>query len=157
LIDDALKQFTPRTKEKRLSLSISKRGDIPLVPVDRRLIKRVIANLFSNAIRHTPVGGAIEVAIDFHPEKGGLFLSVRDNGNGLAPEYHQKIFDRFEQAKLNRAGVAVGRSGLGLTFCKMAVEGHGGKIWVESEGEGEGCNFKCLIPVSPKSNLATDR
>lgn len=147
LIDEVLEQFSPKTEEKQISLSFARPGDIPSALVDHGLMKRVIANLLNNAIRHTPGGGTIEVAISFLPEKGDLFLSVRDNGNGLAPEHHRKIFDKFEQAKLKRAGVTVGRSGLGLTFCKMAVEGHGGKIWVESEGEGKGCTFNALIPV----------
>ncbi len=147
LIEDVLEQFTPRTEEKRLSLSFSSPGDMPSIQVDRGIMKRVVGNLLGNAIRHTPVGGAIEVAIDPLPQKRSLCLSVRDSGNGLAPEYHEKIFEKFEQAKLRRAGVTFGRSGLGLSFCKMAVEGHGGKIWVESEGEGKGCTFKSLIPV----------
>lgn len=147
LMDDVLEQFTLKTEEKQLSLSFSRPRDIPSIRVDRKLIKRVVANLLNNAIRHTPVGGAIEVAIDYLPEKGGLCLSIRDSGNGLAPEYHQKIFDKFEQVKLRRAGVMIGKSGLGLTFCRMALEGHGGKIWVESEGEGKGCTFNTVIPV----------
>ncbi len=147
LIDEALEQFKPKIEEKELSTSFSRLTDVPSVWVDRGLMKRVITNLLNNAIRHTPVGGAVEVAVDFLPKKGEFLLSVKDNGNGLASEYHQKIFDKFEQAKLRRSGVTVGRSGLGLTFCKMAIEGHGGKIWVESQGESKGCTFSCVIPV----------
>ena len=70
--------------------------------------------------------------------KGKIRLRVIDTGNGLPPGYHQKIFDKFEQVRLKQDGVTVGSSGFGLAFCKMAVEAHVGKIWVESEGEGKG-------------------
>jgi two-component system sensor histidine kinase/response regulator len=147
LLEDELEQFTSQTEKKQILLSFQRLGDIPPIQVDRRLIKRVIANLLNNAIEHTSTGGTIEVAIDLLHEKGGLRLSVKDNGDGLAPEYHQKVFDKFEQAKLKKTGDTGGRSGLGLTFCKMAVEAHRGKIWVESEGEGKGCAFRFIIPL----------
>lgn len=95
-----------------------------------------------------PQGGTIEMAVDLAPENGGLGLSVQDNGDGLAKEYHQKIFDKFEQVKLKSEKGRVGSTGLGLTFCKMAIEAHGGRIWVESEGEGRGCTFRSLLPLS---------
>ena len=78
---------------------------------------------------------------------GGLCISVKDNGDGLAQKYHQKIFDKFEQLKLKSKEGRVGSSGLGLTFCKLAVEAHGGKIWVESKGEGRGWTFRSLLPI----------
>ena len=65
----------------------------------------------------------------------------------MAPEYHQEIFEKFKQVELKEAGVKTGSSGLGLAFCKMAVEAHKGEIWVESEGEGKGCVFTFAIPV----------
>jgi signal transduction histidine kinase len=107
----------------------------------------VIANLLSNAIRHSPEGEEIEVTTGFLAEKNSIAFSVKDNGNGLAPEYHEKIFDKFEQVELKKSGASVGLGGLGLTFCKMAVEAHGGEIWVESDGTAKGCTFKFMIPV----------
>ena len=117
------------------------------VAIDRGLIKRVILNLLSNAIRHTPTGGKVEVKTDLNIADESIRIQVVDTGNGLAPEYHQKVFDKFEQVCLNQEGVALGSGGLGLAFCKMAVEAHGGKIWVESEGEGQGANFQFTLPV----------
>ena len=76
-------------------------------------------------------------------------MLLRPGQRTRAPsEYHEKIFDKFEQVKLKEDGDRAGTSGLGLTFCKMAVEAHGGKIWVESEGLGKGCTFKALLPVA---------
>jgi len=122
------------------------------VAIDRGLIKRVILNLLSNAIRHTPTGGKVEVKTDLNTADESIRIQVVDTGNGLAPEYHQKVFDKFEQVGLSQEGVALGSGGLGLAFCKMAVEAHGGKIWVESEGEGQGANFQFTLPVRATAN-----
>jgi signal transduction histidine kinase len=102
-----------------------------------------------NAIRYTPKGGAIAVSLDSAPWEEVLCLSVKDSGSGLPAEYHQKIFDKFEQVTLKKDGDRAGSSGLGLTFCKLAVEAHGGKIWVESEGLGKGCTFCIHLPKNP--------
>jgi signal transduction histidine kinase len=150
LIDGLLEQFKPVAEQRKISLFFSPWEKIPSISIDRSLMQRVIANLLNNAIRHSPQGGTIQMAVNLVPEKGGLCISVKDNGDGLAPEYHQKIFDKFEQVKLKSEEGRVGSSGLGLNFCKMAVEAHGGKIWVESEGEGRGCTFRSLLPVCPQ-------
>ena len=148
LIEDSLERFRPTIEGKKISLCFSATEDIPLVPLDREIMKRVIVNLVDNAIRYALKGGNVEVAANFSPEKGSLCLSVKDNGSGLPKEYHQKVFDKFEQVQLKKDGYRSGSSGLGLTFCKMAVEAHGGRIWVESDGLNKGCTFNILIPVS---------
>ncbi|MCJ7580498.1 MAG: response regulator [Candidatus Aminicenantes bacterium] len=147
MLADLMEQFIARAKMDHISLTFSNSREVPSVMVDPNLIKRVIANLLSNAIRHTPEGGGIEVTTDFLAEKNSIAFSVKDNGNGLEPEYHQRIFDKFEQVELKKSGASVGIGGLGLTFCKMAVEAHGGEIWVESDGNAKGCTFKFMIPA----------
>jgi signal transduction histidine kinase len=72
-------------------------------------------------------------------------LSVSDNGEGIPPEFHSAIFDRFKQAGLRPLGRKLD-TGLGLTFCKMVVETHGGRIWVESE-VGRGSTFFLTLPA----------
>ena len=151
LIDDLLLQFKSETDSKNISLSFKRPEYVPSVNIDENIIKRVIANLINNAVRHTSERCGIEIDILCPPGEGWLSLSVRDNGKGLAREYHQKVFNKFEQVRLKQAGEKVGRSGLGLAFCKMAVESHGGTIWVESEGEGKGCTFSFNIPISIES------
>ena len=147
MLADLMGQFIARAKMDHIFLTLSNSEEAPSVMIDPKLIKRVIANLLSNAIRHTPEGEEIEVTTGFLAEKNSIAFSVKDNGNGLAPEYHQRIFDKFEQVELKKSGASVGLGGLGLAFCKMAVEAHGGEIWVESEGNGKGCTFKFMIPV----------
>jgi two-component system sensor histidine kinase/response regulator len=148
LITEVLGRFAPTVEERRISLSSSLHGDIPAVLVDRSILKRVIANLVDNALRYTPKGGTIEVRANRLPAKNVFCLSVRDSGSGLPAEYHNRVFDKFEQVKFKKEGSRAGSSGLGLTFCKMAVEAHGGTIWVESEGSGKGCTFWVQIPIS---------
>ena len=149
LINDVSDHFRADAEEKAISLGFFKEEQIPSIPIDIGLMKRVFANLLNNALRHTLKGGKIQITVDFTPDKKHILAAVRDNGIGLPPEYHQKIFDKFEQVRLKSEKNVVGSSGLGLTFCKMAVEAHGGKIWVESEGEGKGCTFLVSIPIEP--------
>jgi signal transduction histidine kinase len=153
LIHGIIGQFDLRAKKNMVSLSFKRSKELPLLPVDPALIKRVIANLLANAIRHTPSGGRIEISLNPCQHNGSLHLSVCDTGEGLAPEYHQKIFEKFEQVRLKKAGVAVGASGLGLAFCKMAVEAHDGNIWMESDGEDQGSTFHFTLPVMPSNRF----
>ena len=147
-----MQQFEFKAREYHVVLSANGSEAPYTVAVDRGLMRRVIANLLSNAIRHTPAGGSVEVKTDWLSANESFRLRVIDTGNGLAPKYHQKVFDKFEQVRLKREGVQVGSSGLGLAFCKMAIEAHGGKIWVESEGEGKGATFQFSLPVKPLGN-----
>jgi signal transduction histidine kinase len=147
LIDEVFEDFRAKANTKSIFLHFPRPEGISRVRVDRGLIKRVIANLLNNAIRHSPEGEEIKVSVGFLPKNGGMCFSLKDNGNGLAPEYHEKIFDKFEQAGFKQANNTVGRTGLGLTFCKIAVEAHDGKIWVKSDGEGKGCTFSFAIPA----------
>ena len=147
MLADLMEQFISRAKIEKISMTFSNSAEVPSAMIDPNLIKRVIANLLSNAIRHSPEGEEIKVSTGFLAEKNSIAFSVKDNGNGLASEYHQRIFDKFEQVELKNSGVTVGTGGLGLAFCKMAVEAHGGKVWVESDGAAKGCTFKFKIPV----------
>jgi signal transduction histidine kinase len=147
MVKEIVDQFTPRATLKGIHLSFHIHGTVPPVRIDQNLIGRVVSNLLSNALRHTPSGGTVEGSVERMPEKGRLRIRVADTGPGLEPEYHDRIFNKFEQVSMKKAGVTVGTSGLGLTFCKMAVEAHGGKIWVESKGQDTGCAFMVEVPV----------
>jgi len=107
---------------------------------DTDLIRRVFQNLLSNALRYTPAGGDIRIVVT--PAPGEVRIAVTDAGPGIAPEFHRRIFDKFGQVedRRNRLG-----TGLGLTFCKLAVEAHSGRIGVESE-VGKGSTFWLVLP-----------
>ena len=146
LINDTLDQLQKKAEEKQISINFVDTNGIATALLDSRLIKRVISNLVDNGIRHTPKGGMIEVVMDSEVNDSRLRISVKDTGSGLDPAYHQKIFNKFEQVDLKSRGVSVGTAGLGLAFCKLAVEAHEGTIWVDSEGEGKGSTFRFTIP-----------
>lgn len=148
LIDSVLVMFRHRIEAKRILLVRPEGPGIPHMRIDPNLMKRVLGNLVSNAIRHTPGEGRIEIAVRPTGERGDYVISVTDTGAGMAPEYFQRVFDKFEQVEMKKAGVIRGNLGLGLAFCKLVVEAHDGRIWVESEGIGKGCSFRFVIPGS---------
>lgn len=147
LIKTSVESLEQIAKKNKINLKFLKKADHTRIQGDWGILKRVMGNLLNNAFRHTPDGGSVEVEIAPAKENRSICLSVKDTGDGLPPEYHDKIFEKFEQVNLKKAGVRKGSAGLGLSFCKMAIEAHQGKIWVESEGEGKGCTFKIALPA----------
>lgn len=109
---------------------------------DSDLMRRILANLFANAVKHTRQGGHV----DFRArcDDGGYVLSVRDDGEGIPEEDQKRIFNAFEQSRHTLHDRF--DTGMGLTFCKLAVEKHGGQIWVESK-VGQGSTFFFTIPL----------
>lgn len=113
------------------------------VSCDPELIRRVIANLVSNALNFTPRNG--EVRIQMEGDNAQVWVRVMDTGHGIPPEYHKKIFEKFGQMETRQEGRKYS-TGLGLTFCKLAVEAHGGTIGVEST-VGKGSTFWFVLPM----------
>ena len=117
-------------------------GTSVLVLADPDLIRRVIANLLGNAVKFTPPSG--QVSVQVASANSGSEVWVRDSVPGIPAEYHAHIFEKFGQ--LGNGGRQARSSGLGLTFCKLAVEAHGGWIGVESE-MGKGSTFRFTLPA----------
>jgi signal transduction histidine kinase len=118
--------------------------DLPMIQVDQVKIIRVLTNLVDNAITFTPAHGSIQIfakVIDYQ----SIEIQVRDTGPGIPEEYLERVFDRFSQIP-GQVGRKRG-SGLGLTYCRMAVEAHGGRIWVESH-PGSGSIFHLTLPIN---------
>lgn len=119
------------------------RPEAESLTADPKLLRRVLANLMANAIKHTRRGGYI----DFRAwrQDDAFVLSVRDDGEGIPEDDQKRIFNAFEQSRHTIHDRF--DTGMGLTFCKLAVEKHAGRIWVESR-PGQGSTFFFTIPVN---------
>jgi signal transduction histidine kinase len=110
---------------------------------DPAVMHRVLDNLLANALRYSPKDGA--VTIGFVPGAETFEITVSDQGKGIPEQYREKVFEKYAQVELREAGVSINR-GLGLTFCQLAIEAHGGKI-VADEAPGGGAMFRVMVPV----------
>ncbi len=115
------------------------------VECDRQLVERVIINLLANALKYTPKDTSVIVRA--LPAEDGLRIEVEDTGPGVPPDMQERIFDKFAQVETRRKGRAPYSTGLGLTFCKLAVEAHGGRIGVDSQ-VGHGSTFWFVLPTA---------
>jgi signal transduction histidine kinase/HAMP domain-containing protein len=130
----------PLAQQKNLTLVQNIPDGLPLIDVDRDMISRVVQNLVGNAIKFTPANGTITIAAE--PHDGEMLVTVKDTGPGIAPDVRDRLFQKFATGKQKGRG-----SGLGLAFSRLAVEAHGGRIWVESTS-GEGTTFKFTLPFA---------
>jgi NtrC-family two-component system sensor histidine kinase KinB len=145
LVEESIDVVLPTVKSKEIELLVQVSPDLPYVLVDADMIRRVLINLFENAIKFTPLKEKIWV--NGWLEAGFVQLSVKDSGPGIASADQDRIFEKF--TRLEQANGLRGL-GLGLAFCRLAVTGHGGRIWVESE-MGKGSSFIFTLPVAPKT------
>ncbi len=144
LAQGAVEELAVVAKAKKLSVLFT--SDIQLLQVyaDQPKVKQVLSNIIDNAIKYTKKG-SIDVRVEEHD--GFARVSVIDTGVGLSKEAITHLFHKFTRARGANAVNTTG-TGLGLYVAKQLIEGHGGKIWVESEGEGKGSSFIFEIPVS---------
>ena len=147
LIERAAAQVVLLAQSSGLTLAREAPLDLPPFPGDEDKLRRTIINLLGNAIKFTPVGGTITAAAELG--EGVVLFSIRDTGEGIPPEAFERIFEKFGQVENRKAGRKMS-TGLGLTFCKLAVEAHGGRIWVESL-PGQGSAFFFTIPRAPEA------
>lgn len=147
LIEGSMEDVKVPAARQGVDLSTRVPDSIPVVSADQTVVRRVLTNLLGNAIKFTPNGGQVAVSTTFREGEGGVVVTVSDTGRGIPKDYHEKVFEKFGQVQLRQHGTKTG-AGLGLTFCKLAIEAHGGRIWVESE-EGKGTRMSFLLPVAP--------
>lgn len=143
IIQQLITTFQPQAEANFLRLVMDCPAGLPMVNADPKKIERVLCNLLSNAIKFTPEGGHITVAAQGNHEN--VEVSVADTGFGLSPDEQERVFEQFYQAGDCLRRTAQG-TGLGLSIAKQLVEGHGGRIWVESE-VGKGSRFSFTLPV----------
>jgi len=142
LITDTVNRLRILAEQYNITLEVDVPVELPSIQGDGKKLERVLSNLLDNALKYTPEGGLVAVAV--RPANGQVEVRVTDTGPGIPPEHQERIFDRWTRVpgfKGRRRGL-----GLGLALCRSVIEAHGGRIWVESE-VGQGSTFAFTIPV----------
>jgi PAS domain S-box-containing protein len=168
LIDEPMDRLRPTSDDAEVMLCPQLPVGLPLVEADREKLVRVLQNLLDNAIKYSPRGQqvtlgvahvqidstgirqythtesiALPVSLPALPENDWMVFWVSDSGQGIAPENFERIFQKFVQIEDGRKSQG---TGLGLPFCKLTIESHGGQIWLEST-LGEGSTFAFVLPL----------
>jgi len=149
LLNEVAHEWSIRFQQEHASVAVEVTDDAPVFEADKALLKRVLGNLVQNALTHSAT--AVTLQLSAKRDDDGVLFSVADNGPGIPPEYHEVIFRKFERVKTPNIP-RTRSSGLGLAFCKLVVDAHGGRIWVQSGGEGKGSAFHFRLPVKPPAS-----
>jgi PAS domain S-box-containing protein len=147
LINNAVRDVAPVASGRRQTLTTDLPDQLSSVWVDEDMARRVLINLMENASKFSPTGGSIEMGA--REDNDWIHMWVRDNGPGIPAAEQDRIFDKFTRLRGNSKP---GGLGIGLAFCRLAVQGHGGRIWVESE-QGNGSTFHFTFPVATVEQL----
>lgn len=147
LLDNVAHHQSVTAVRQNVVIETSVADDLPLVLVDQEKMERVLINLMDNALKYSPDDGHITLAAQVEHVRGELIISVTDEGPGIPEDQRTRIFERFAQVsdteRPRRRGF-----GLGLTFCQLTVQAHGGEIWVEPGPNGAGSRFAFTLPLT---------
>jgi two-component system, sensor histidine kinase and response regulator len=146
VVQEVERLMTPAAEGFEQALRVDVRPGLPPLDADPELLRRVLQNLVDNALRHSPRGR--QVAIEAEGSNGTVVLRVRDQGPGVPPALREQIFDKYIRINRSHAEGAPGK-GLGLAFCRIAVEAHGGRIWVE-DNQPQGSVFVVRLPAATR-------
>ena len=144
LLEEVAEAWRVRVDQQGARLTVEPVQGLSL-QADAHLLSRVFSNLIGNALRHAGTGVTIDLRARASSDPAGVTFTVADDGVGISPAHHEVVFRKF--SALSKPGSRAS-SGLGLTFCKLAVEAHGGRIWLESR-DGEGSAFHFALPAVP--------
>ena len=147
VIQPVVQEYRPTATAAKITMEVNLASGLPPVVVDEEIIGRLFGNLLDNALKYTPAGGRIEIRASLESSAEGphALCAVADTGPGIAAEAQEAIFERFQRGAKPQPGRR-GGTGIGLTYCRLAVEAHGGRIWVESQ-VGQGSVFYFTLPV----------
>jgi signal transduction histidine kinase len=145
LLQEAIEVVKPNIDTKQQTTALVLPQEPIFLYIDVDMVRRVIINLTENANKFTPNGGAIQLGCIQHDEHVELW--VRDSGPGIPPESAITIFEKYVRLQNENAPKGLG---LGLAFCRLAVEAHGGKIWVENN-QGQGSRFVMTLPLAKET------
>ncbi|MGH7751240.1 MAG: sensor histidine kinase, partial [Gemmatimonadales bacterium] len=139
---EAWAPFAESAAARQVAFDVRAAKEAPAATVDPEALEQILANLFDNALRHTPPGG--KITVDTAAAPGGVALRVQDTGSGIPREHLPRVFERFYRVDAARSR-AQGGTGLGLSIVKHLVEAHGGRVWAESR-VGEGTTIHVFLP-----------
>jgi signal transduction histidine kinase len=143
LLHERAAVFAIQAEAENKQIAVEAEAELPSALADPSLVSRELDNLISNALKYTSSGGHVRLSAARNGRM--LRLSVNDDGEGIPAEYIERIFDKFVQVPDDNRSRRRG-TGLGLTFCKLAVEAHGGQIWAKST-PGQGSAFFFTLPM----------
>jgi signal transduction histidine kinase/DNA-binding NarL/FixJ family response regulator len=144
LVQEVAETNRPLAARKQQTITVAAPANhIAMCDADR--VREAIDNLVSNAVKYSPIGGAIELLVG--EEDGGILVQVSDQGAGLSPEDISRLFGRFQRLSA-KPTAGESSTGLGLSIVKRIVDLHGGRIAVESAGPGNGATFKMILPMT---------
>ena len=146
MLQEMVHEWRIRFEQEKATASVDVTDDAPVFEADKALLKRVFGNLIQNAVTHS--GNPVHLNLSARRDGDGILFTVADDGPGIPPEYQELIFRKFARGKTVNAP-RVRSSGLGLAFCKLVVDAHGGRIWVRST-EGKGSAFHIALPLKPE-------
>ena len=144
LIEESYSAIKGLARIRDVDLLIDVPDELPTIYLDRVLILRVLQNLLTNALGHATAGASITVGCSKVPKKNKLEFFVQDQGEGFSLEKQETVFEKYSRLS-NKQDVLVG-TGLGLYFCKLAIEVHRGKIGIDSS-PGQGCRFFFTLKI----------
>lgn len=140
IVDEALALVIPRSEEGAIRVDVA--PDLPVLFGDRQRLLQVFQNLIDNSVKFARHQLEPRIEISGRRSENEVLCEIRDNGIGMDPRHQERVFGLFDQLDPNVDG-----SGVGLALVKRIIEIHGGRIWIESSGEGNGCTFCFSLPL----------
>jgi signal transduction histidine kinase len=149
-LDESLEIIAPLVRSKELEVVKQVPRKVPCITADEDMIRRVIINLLENAAKYSPLRGKITVGLKVRAHE--VVVYVEDRGPGIPEAARGRVFEKFVRLNMDNAARGLG---LGLAFCRLAVQAHGGTIWVENSNEG-GSTFMFSLPLTRREELTPE-
>ena len=151
VVESSLASLRPLFEDKGLRLSSAFHGLLPSLRGDSDRLIQVVTNVLSNAMKFTPAGGAVHIAVGRHDGRDEILVRISDTGIGIPASDLDMIFEKFRRSGDTLTSTIDG-TGLGLAIARQIVDHHGGRIWAES-AQGKGSTFSFTLPVPPRRPL----
>jgi PAS domain S-box-containing protein len=148
IIELARLRLITSAEKANISIEVIIPPELPPANIDSVKIGRVFQNLIDNAIRFTPAGKSIRISVDYWGSNGKLLVRVADSGPGIPEKERVRVFDQYWQSKKNKPLRGSKGSGIGLAFCKLVLEAHGERIWIDPISPLPGACFAFTLPIA---------